>query len=380
MKLLLIRRIFLIALLSGIMQVIDAQKVNSPLKDTLDHKFDLSNYVINMHGIIPFPVLISEPALGNFGGALALLYVRPKKSLNGEQSYHFPDITGIAGLYTLNNTWGAGAFRQGSFPAIGMRYRVIAAYADVNLNFYREIPGVGEQKFLINMKPIYAVIDLSENLFKNKIFLGLKYEFMNVSGNTDLSLLPDSIFNPDDFNKNSGNIGIYGEWDNRNSMFTPDRGIQFKVSFSLARSYTASDFDFEKVGIVTNVFLQPFKRWVCGLRANVQGISDEAPFYLYPYLYMRGIPAMRYQGNATLSFETEQRVDITPRWSILGFAGTGRTYSNSESLKDDSWHWAGGAGFRYLLSRIFKMRMGIDIAAGPDQFAYYIVLGHYWNL
>lgn len=174
-------------------------------------------------------------------------------------------------------------------------------------------------------------------------------------------------------------MGIYAEWDNRSSIFTPDRGVQFRATYNFGRSWTLSDYNFDRLGVVAVAFMQPVKRWVCGLKANSQAINDGAPFYLYPYLYMRGLPVMRYQGNATLSFETEQRVDLTPRWSILGFAGTGRTYSNSEYLKDESWHWAGGAGFRYLLSRIFKLRAGVDIAAGPDTFAYYIVLGHFWN-
>ena len=220
------------------------------------------------------------------------------------------------------------------------------------------------------MKPIYTMVDISENLFKNKIFLGVTYEFMQMSGKTDLAELPDSIFDPADFNKKSGNIGLYGEWDNRNTIFTPDRGFQVKLSINMARSWTASDFDFERLGLVTNIFIQPVKRWVCGFRIDSKVISDKAPFYLYPYLYMRGIPAMRYQGNAIVSFDTEQRVDITPRWSILVFAGTGKTFSNSEYLNDSTWHWAGGTGFRYLLSRLFKLRAGVDFAYGSDQFAY----------
>jgi hypothetical protein len=383
-------RIFLILLLLSTIQIICAQEAtliaqdtlnhkHSPLKDTVDHKFDVSNYLINMHGVLPLPSIITEPALGNFGVALALLYIQPKKNAKGVRSYRYPDITGVLGLYTLNNTWGAGAFRQGSFPAIGLRYRVVAAYADIKVDFYRDLGKLGEQKFLVNLKPVIAMIDLSENLFRNKLFIGFNYTFMNMSGKTDLTNLPDTVFDPDNIHKNSGNISIYAEWDNRNSIFTPDRGMQFKASYGLARTWTLSDYNFDRLGVVAVVYMQPLKRWVCGLKANIQAITDGAPFYLYPFLYMRGIPAMRYQGNTVLSFDTEQRVDITNRWSILGFAGTGRTFSNSEFLKDESWHWAGGAGFRYLLSRIFKLRAGVDIAAGPDTFAYYIVLGHYWN-
>jgi len=94
---------------------------------------------------------------------------------------------------------------------------------------------------------------------------------------------------------------------------------------------------------------------------------------------MRGIPAMRYQGKQTLVIETEQRYDLNLRWSLVGFVGAGKAISGSGNIGDDEWHAAGGAGFRYLVARLFKLRMGVDIAAGPDQLAYYIVFGHYWN-
>jgi hypothetical protein len=35
-------------------------------------------------------------------------------------------------------------------------------------------------------------------------------------------------------------------------------------------------------------------------------------------------------------------------------------------------------GFRYLLARKFKLRVGVDIARGPEDFAYYIVFGSNW--
>lgn len=39
-------------------------------KDSLDHKLDLSDWVISTKGFIPVPVLITEPALGGLGGGL----------------------------------------------------------------------------------------------------------------------------------------------------------------------------------------------------------------------------------------------------------------------------------------------------------------------
>jgi hypothetical protein len=370
----------LLVCLVGIISInLHGQDRKVTLKDTLDDKLDLSNYVVNLHGFVPVPMIISEPALGSFGGALALVFMSPKKSAGKDQQFRFPDITGVAGMYTLNNTWGVGVLRQGSFPKIRMRYTAAVGYADANMNFYREVPVVGEKEFLFNMKTWFAMLDISENLYKNKIFSGLRYQFASMQASYDFSQLGDSIFDNQEFDKDLGTLGIYGEWDSRNSIFTPDRGFRIKATANIARSWTGSDFDLERYELYTTVFLQPTTWWVCGLKAEGTAVSEGAPFYYYPFLIMRGIPMMRYQGQQTLLFETEQRFDVTRRWSLVGFLGTGRTFSEEEFMKDEQWHTAGGAGFRYLVARLFNLRMGIDVATGPDQFAYYIVFGHYWN-
>jgi hypothetical protein len=350
-------------------------------KDTLDQAFDMSDYLINMHGFVPWPAIISEPALGNFGIGLALVWMSPKKSAKKGEQFHFPDITAFAGMYTLNNTWGVGLMRQGTFPSIGMRYTVGLGYVEANLNFYREVPVVGEKEYLLNLKPFVVAIDISENLYKNKIFAGLRYQYMLMRIGYDFQNLPDSIFNKSTFDKNFGTLGPYFELDYRNTIFTPDKGFRFKTIYTVGRAWTGSDFNTDKVESFINVFVMPVKRWVCGFKVDGQYVTDGAPFYYYPYIDMRGIPMQRYQGQGVLTIETEQRVDIGKnlRWSVLGFVGVGKTFSDSKYMEDLTWHVAGGAGFRYLLARLFRMRMGVDLAYGSGQLSYYIVLGHYWN-
>jgi hypothetical protein len=377
------QRILLIILLGGIIGAqIQAQEQNKvSLKDTLDNKLDLSDYVINMHGFVPYPMIISEPALGNFGGALGLVFMSPKKSMGGSDQYRFPDITGAGGFYTLNNSWGAVGFRQSSIPKIGLRYTAALGYCDVNMDFYRDLENSGETKYSFNLKPLFIMLDLSENIYKNRIFGGIRYLFSKTRINSELDQeILDSIFDTRLTDQNIGMLGFFVDFDYRNSLFTPDKGIRFKTTYYLARTYFGSDFDVDRLELLFNGFMQPVRWWVCGLRAEWQSVGDEAPFYFLPFIVMRGVPMMKYQGNQVLMLETEQRFDLTKRWSLVGFFGTGKTYSDSEYLKDDRWYFAGGTGFRYLLARLFNLRMGIDIAMGPDnQFAYYFVFGHNWN-
>lgn len=369
------------------------QKKNPVLVDTLDHQLDFSRYLIDMHGFIPWPSIISEPALGDFGLAMAMVFISPQASARAKANYTFPDITGLAGMWTLNNSWGVAAFRQGAFPKAGMRYRVVAGYAPLNVEFYRtintELTGERSRSFLFNLKSLFTIVEASENLWKDKVFVGLNYTFATTKMEYDLQISDtlrriieyfhlDTLIEKEEIRSNVGYMGLFAEWDNRNSIFTPDKGIRFRATGSLARNWLGSDDDYQQLDIYTNVFFNPFKPWVCGFMAEFNMMSDDAPFYMLPYLTMRGLPAAKYQGEKILSFETEQRYDIVPRWSVVGFVGTGRTYSTHKYLEDNNWYWAGGVGFRYLIARLFNIRMGVDIARGPDQFAYYIVFGHYW--
>jgi hypothetical protein len=377
-----LKRIFFSILLCSVFSVhICAQEKKVSLKDTLDNRLDLSDYVINMHGFVPYPMIISEPALGNFGGALALVFMTPKRSMGESNQFRFPDITGAGGLYTLNNSWGALGFRQSSIPKIGLRYTAALGYCDINMDFYRDLENVGETKYSFNLKPLFIMLDLSENIYKNRIFGGIRYQFSRTNINSELDQeILDSIFDTKLSDQNIGTLGFFVDLDYRNSLFTPDKGIRFKTTYYLARSYFGSDFDVDRLELLFNGFVHPFHWLVSGLRAEWQSVGDEAPFYYLPFIVMRGVPIMKYQGNQVLMLETEQRFDITRRWSLTGFFGTGKTYSDSEYLKDDRWYFAGGTGFRYLVARLFGLRMGIDIAMGPDsQFAYYFVLGHNWN-
>ena len=77
-----------------------AQKKKISLKDSLDGAFDVSDYIIDANGFIPIPYIITEPALGGFGGALIPVFIKKRPpyldSINGrlEKTIVQPDITG----------------------------------------------------------------------------------------------------------------------------------------------------------------------------------------------------------------------------------------------------------------------------------------------
>lgn len=118
---------------------------------------------------------------------------------------------------------------------------------------------------------------------------------------------------------------------------------------------------------------QPLAR---SLFLGVMGSSilsyGDVPFYLRPYIALRGAPAMRYQGGYTAQVETELRWQFWKRFSLIGFAGAGTAWNASGRCDTAQDITTGGVGFHYEMARKYGLHMGVDVAWGPDGLAWYI--------
>ena len=122
------------------------------------------------------------------------------------------------------------------------------------------------------------------------------------------------------------------------------------------------DFDYWQLGLVFESYHPVRDEWVVAWRFKGSTVGDDAPFYALPFIDLRGIPAMRYQGDDVMQLDTEVRWDFVPRWSLVGFIGGGQTWNAVELRETNEQIIAGGVGFRYLLARKLQMRCGIDVA------------------
>ena len=358
----------------------DTTKKSKPtLKDTLDGKLDFSSFLIDAKGFIPVPFIITEPAVGGFGLAIVPMWMSPKKKPPGYTGYIAPDITAGIAMYTVNNSWMVGGIRIGSIPSKGLKYRVGGALADLNLSFYREVKDQGEKEFEFSVKTIPLIFSLSKKISKKELYFGMQYFFAK-SKLTPLftDSLPESI-KEEDMEKNIASLGGFLDWDRRDNFFTADRGTRLNVIYTANDSWTGSDFTYQRLSGFLNWFIPLKRNWISGIRVETNFAYGDPPFYALPSLSMRGVPAVRFQGYTTALVETEQRIDLSLRWSAVGFVGVGKAMDRDESFSDAETAYNFGAGFRYLIARAFRIRAGIDVAKGPDSFGWYIVFGHNWN-
>ena len=155
--------IFLI--LIGFLFTAEAQNKKSiSLKDSLDKKLDLSDYVIDANGFIPVASIITEPALGGFGVVLAPVFIKKRPpyvdTVRGRVVYTpvQPDITGALALFSLNGSWGGLGFRSGTLLKSRIKYLIGGGYVDMNMSFYKTFPQIGEQEMEFNIKTVPIIL------------------------------------------------------------------------------------------------------------------------------------------------------------------------------------------------------------------------------
>ncbi|GAO41108.1 hypothetical protein [Flavihumibacter petaseus] len=359
---------------------------NISLRDSLDGKMDFSDFLIDAHGFIPVPIIITEPALGGFGGGIAPVFLQKNPPIirDGVRTPQPPNLTtGLIGA-TVNGSWFTGAFRAATIRKWGIRYKTGLAYADINISYYRNIANLGEKEFAFNLKTVPIYLNVNKQLYNPKWSLGLQYIFAH----TNVSLrgtdsLPDFVKDRE-VKSNIGELGVVGFYDSRDNTFTPDKGIKAQALVNFSDNVFGSDYDYQRLNSYIYWF-QPIRKnettgkgWISGLRFDYQQMFGNPPFYIIPSIQLRGVPTMRYQGMKNMLAETEQRWDIVRRWSLITFAGAGKAFDDYSEFGDAQWIYSYGAGFRYLLARKFKLRMGVDVAKGPSDWGYYIVFGSFW--
>jgi hypothetical protein len=362
-----------------------AQNKKPSLRDSLDGAFDLSDYVIEAHGFVPVPIIITEPALGGFGVGFVPVFIKKRPpyidSVKGQVRYTpvAPDITGALVLYTVNNSWLTAAFRQGTLIKSRIKYRIGGGYGNINMGYYRTVPQVGEKKFDFNIKTYVGFVQATKRLGFSNWYAGLKYLFLK----TNLKYVGDSLFSPafvkpQEYSSIVSQLGVVVELDNRDNIFTPDTGVKVHVDGERSDDIFGSDYDYWRINYYMYAYKQLSEKLVGGWRLDGQQAFGNPPFFMLPYVDMRGIPANRYQGNADILTEAEFRWDFIRRWSIMFYGGTGKAFDEWSEFGSAEWVYSYGTGFRYLIARKFKLRMGVDVARGPEQFAYYIVFGSNW--
>lgn len=342
-----------------------------------DGQLDLSYFLENPRGFLPIPIVVTEPAVG-YGGGLAGMFVRPRKEA-GDEGWARPNISAVGGLKTQNGTWGGFAGDASRWLDGRLRTQVGGGTGQVNLDFY----GLGfdpaslDQKVRYSLQFTGAVAQANWQLApKSPWAVGMRYVYADV----EPKLRDDPIFPglADRVRVKISAPTAVVEYDTRDNVFTPTRGVYAESSWLASREALGASVDFERFEQILIGWRPLARDVILGARANYAWSSTGTPFFVRPFVMLRGVPAMRYQGDSMASVEAEMRWQFSGRWSIVAFGGAGATRSSHDLFSATQSVGSGGLGFRYELASKFGLHAGIDVAHSPGTTAVYFQVGNAW--
>jgi len=339
---------------------------------------------------LPIPIFITEPAIGVGLGA-ALAYFHKKKGnteseemsslppamssgtvgKTGKEKKPPPTITAVAAAYTDSGTWGGGIGHSASWRRDKIRYSGALGYADVRSTFYRfDVPidfdiagGVLFQdiKFRLGKSNFFLGGQLSALVAEAKVKLDLDHPIESGEGETsDVGLAAQVVF------------------ETRDNVMTPNRGQMIEFAAWRYDDAIGGDFDYWSVNLEINSFHQLYDRFVLGWRIEAKAVDGNPPFWSYPWVTLRGVPAMRYQNERAGVAEVEARFSLAKRWGVVGFVGKGKTDGDIPAFETQDDILAGGVGGRFLFKPEESLWVGIDVARGPEDTYWYIQVGQAW--
>jgi hypothetical protein len=355
-----------------------AQKAPSKLWSPEDGWLDISGFLGKKYGFVPIALPITEPAIG-IGIAAGITFVGKPSEAAARDPFARPNTTVVGGLGTDNGTWGGLAADIRHWG--DNRVQTIFAFIDasVNLDFH----GTGETSLpngvpvSYNLHPVAAIAQAKYRVGGSRTWVGLGYVFSRTLVSFDA---PDGTPGLPDVNRESqiGGLSPSFTYDSRDEFFTPGRGTYVEASAGFYGTDLGGDDEFQKLGVVVMQYVPVHPRFTLGVRGDTGFTYGDAPFYIRPFVSLRGAPVMRYQRDNLGQVEAELRWQFWKRFSAVGFAGYGVVWNNLDTLERKLTVTTGGAGFRYEIARQYKLHMGADFAYGPDGPAFYIQFGSAW--
>ena len=356
-----------------------ADWLDSAFIDPSDGNIDLSNWLLEKEGALPVPIIITEPAIG-YGAGMAMVYFHDKI---GSKKGTPPSISTLAGAATEEGTWFVGGGHMGIWKDDSIRYTGGIGTGLVKMKYYGSSAARG-RGIDFETEAIFLSQEVQFRLWESNFFTGASYTFADTKNTfklstTELTEPTVSKLPGVNFDSRSAALSFMLNYDSRNNIFTPSEGMAAEIKVMDFSEAWGSDDNFKKYSASLLSYMSLNDVLVLGLRADTETIDGDAPFYSYPFIDMRGIKAMQYQGDEILLGEIELRWALTSRWSLVGFGGGGKAYNDDVKGNSDIIY-SKGLGMRYLVASKLGLQMGLDIAKGPDDTAIYMQFGSSWSL
>jgi hypothetical protein len=336
-----------------------------------DIRGDETNLKLQRGDFVAVPIPISDPTLGS-GLIAGAAYFYPQTE---EQKAAQPaSLTGIAGLYTDNDSKAVDIAQQNYWNSNQWRFTGAVGAADLRLSLLSADDAGGSSILDWRLKGSFAFARLSGQVRKGW-YAGFLTRIVDVdqSIETGASSAQSPLLTLG--NLRAVGIGAYLEYDTRDMPTNAYSGSYLKVDALFNDESIGSDNTYQNYSFVYNRYWQTRDSLV--LAGQVQGClrGGDVPLWDACTIKLRGFPATDFIGTGSMSGQLEGRWRLNERWGLVGFAGAG--YARDVYSEIDNREWIPSYGVDLGGRRIIKKRinMRLDYARSSDSDAIHFLVG-----
>lgn len=237
----------------------------------------------------------------------------------------------------------------------------------MNNNFQTVSSAPGSEDVVIpfNTSANFVSLKVLRRVYK-RFYAGANMQL--VSGKTTFEL-PNAA--PTSFKQNA--IGIDALNDTRNNIYNSSKGSQISLSAMFFTKGLGNELPYSRITAFANYYHSIAPKHILATRFFAKAaLGDSIPFEgetVVGSKDLRGYSAGKYRDEQVYALQAEDRWNFYKKWGAVFFAGIAVTNSPKNGLS--SLLPAIGAGIRYKAIPARNINIGVDIAAGKDDWGLY---------
>jgi outer membrane protein assembly factor BamA len=298
-----------------------------------------------------------------FGAVPMLMYKVNKKDTISPES-----ISGLMGIYTTNKTWFAIAFSKLYLMEDHWRITIAAGLGNANSQFRS-----GSSSSFIDFQTGADFFKLeAQRKIGEDLYLGANYMYTKYNNEFDYDT-------PVTEEVTLNGLGLVFVRDKRDNVYYPTKGSELNLNYTGYLSFMGNDDESSKIELKYNQFFKAKRENdVIALRAYGGFGLGEVPFnnlLVVEGTDLRGYSMGEYRGKQLMALQGEYRYNFKGNMGLVGFAGLGTIFDSDIESNNGKILPSVGVGYRFTAFPENKMNVGIDVAAGKDDWGIYFRIG-----
>lgn len=294
----------------------------------------------------------------------------------------------IIGSYSTNNTWFAVQVNKFYFKEDKYRSKVVGGTGGINFQTFLDwgtildnippnvlppvLPPLPDDGVFIdyNTSMYFIFSDFMINVY-DRLYIGANIVYTQSTTTFEVPTTPVDT-------QRLFGFGFSSEYDKRDNQMQPITGFNGKLNTTSFLKSLGSTSNYTNITLEYNKFFQQGKRNTLLVRVYGQAAVGDVPFAGQNIVGrddLRGYSNGKYRANQVYDVQSEYRHWFAKKWGYVAFAGLATAINNPNEISISNTLPAAGAGIRFMAIPKNRITVGMDVAAGKDDWGIYFRIG-----